>query len=201
MEVKVQDGAPAEVFGGLRAVADDARRDFGRLTAEQLNWKPSADSWSVAQVFEHLVKTNESYFPLIEEIVRGERKTTALERFSPLSGLWGKFLIKALQPESPRKLKTTRKFAPSASDIDARVVEHFAESQKRLAGMAERTAGLDLRRVIVTSPFNGLVTYSLLDAYRGVVAHVRRHFAQARRVTESAGFPRGEASPDGGATS
>ena len=51
------------------------------------------------------------------------------------------------------------------------------------------TDGADLRGTIVTSPVSPLVTYSLLDAYRIMVAHGRRHFEQAQRVTEAAGFP------------
>lgn len=193
MSEAVRDETLAEVLEGLRAAGRDARREFGALDAEQLNWKPSPERWSVAQVFEHLAKTNESYLPLLEEVARGERRPSALERYSPLSGFWGKFLIKALQPESRRKLKTSAKFEPSSSNIDAGVLSRFAETQEKLAGLVEATAKLDLRRVVVTSPFNSLVTYNLLDAYRGVVAHERRHLAQARAVVETEGFPRAAA--------
>jgi hypothetical protein len=51
------------------------------------------------------------------------------------------------------------------------------------------TRGADLRRTVVTSPVSPVATYSLLDAYRIVVAHERKHFEQARRVARSAGFP------------
>jgi hypothetical protein len=46
-----------------------------------------------------------------------------------------------------------------------------------------------LRRTVVTSPVTAVATYSLLDAYRIVVAHERKHFEQARRVTCVPGFP------------
>ena len=51
------------------------------------------------------------------------------------------------------------------------------------------TAGANLRGLKVTSPVSGVATYSLLDAYRIVVAHERKHFEQARRVTQKEGFP------------
>jgi hypothetical protein len=47
-----------------------------------------------------------------------------------------------------------------------------------------------LRRTVVTSPVTAVATYSLLDAYRIIVGHERKHFEQARRVAESEGFPR-----------
>jgi hypothetical protein len=43
-------------------------------------------------------------------------------------------------------------------------------------------------RAIMTSPFIRIVAYSVLDGWRLVLAHDRRHFEQARRVTQSPGF-------------
>jgi hypothetical protein len=42
---------------------------------------------------------------------------------------------------------------------------------------------------VVTSPLAKLVTYTLGDALRILVTHERRHFEQARRVTQAQGFP------------
>jgi hypothetical protein len=42
----------------------------------------------------------------------------------------------------------------------------------------------------MTSPFASVVTYSVLDGWRLVVAHDRRHVEQARRVTQAAEFPK-----------
>ena len=47
-----------------------------------------------------------------------------------------------------------------------------------------------VRGLKVTSPVSPVATYSLLDAYRIVVAHERKHFEQARRVTQAEGFPK-----------
>ena len=46
----------------------------------------------------------------------------------------------------------------------------------------------DARRIMV-SPFVSRVTYSVLDGYRLIAAHQRRHFEQAQRVTEDPDFP------------
>jgi hypothetical protein len=42
----------------------------------------------------------------------------------------------------------------------------------------------------MTSPFIRIVTYSVLDGWRLMVSHDRRHLEQARRVTESPEFPK-----------
>ena len=41
----------------------------------------------------------------------------------------------------------------------------------------------------MASPFVGIVTYSVLDGWRLMVAHERRHVQQARRVMATPGFP------------
>ena len=43
--------------------------------------------------------------------------------------------------------------------------------------------------VVIASPPLAIVSYSVYDAGRILVAHARRHLQQARRVTETAGFP------------
>jgi hypothetical protein len=177
-------------LAALEAIGEEARETFGGLSAEQLNWKPGADEWSVGQCFEHLIKTNRSFFPTLEQLARGERKGGTWERLSPFSGFFGRMVLKSVAPESARKFKAPRGLRPSASAVDSAVVEQFTVQQGELAELMRATADLDLKRTVVTSPISGFVTYSLLDAFRIVVMHERRHFAQALRVKEAEGFPR-----------
>jgi hypothetical protein len=53
---------------GAKAITDETRARFGRLSAQQLNWKPGADQWSVAQCFDHLVVTSGAYFPILDKV-------------------------------------------------------------------------------------------------------------------------------------
>jgi hypothetical protein len=190
MKADSTNGELGAQLEGLKAIAEDARKTFGGLSAAQLNWKPGAEQWSVGQCFEHLIKTNRSFIPTLEQLARGERKSKTWERLSPFSGFFGKMVLKSLAPESLRKFRAPRGLLPSTSDVDAAVIERFAAHQSELAELMRKTDGLDLKRTFVTSPVSGFVTYSLLDAFRIVVMHERRHFEQARRVTESEAFPR-----------
>src|SRR5437870_13594083 len=56
------------------AITDETLAGFGDLTAQQLNWKPSAEQWSVAQCFDHLVTANEAFFPIFEKVRSEERR-------------------------------------------------------------------------------------------------------------------------------
>jgi hypothetical protein len=188
MSDKSSNGELNGLVEELKAVTDDAQETFGALSATQLNWKPSAEQWSVAQVFEHLIKSNRGFYPALEQTASGARRGNLWERVSPLSGFFGRMVLRAIV--SPRKFPAPRALKPSASDIEADIIARFAGQQDELADKLRATEGADLRKTVVTSPISAFVTYSMLDACRIVVAHERRHFAQAQRVTESEGFPR-----------
>ena len=180
------------LVGEIQAITDDTSKVFGSLSPAQLNWKPSAERWSVGQCFDHLIKTNECFFPDMLRVAAGTFKSSWWGRVSPLSGFFGRFILKSLDPEKGRKTKSPRVFEPAQSDVDPNVIAKFLRHQSEVAAhmRATETAGADLRRTVVTSPVSPVATYSLLDAYRIVVAHERKHFEQARRVTEAEGFPK-----------
>jgi len=106
-----------------------------------------------------------------------------------LPGLAAKLLIKSLDPKSTRKIKAPQKFQPAQSDISASVIDDFVDQQASMVKKMKATEHLDLEKIVITSPVASVVTYSLMDAYRIIVVHERRHFEQARRVTEEAAFP------------
>lgn len=185
----MNEGELATLVQNARTIADDARSSFGNLTAEQLNWKPSAERWSVGQCFDHLINSNKGYLPIIESVRGGTKKTRFMERLPVLPGLAGKLLIKSLDPASTRRIKAPKRFEPAQSNISASVIDDFAAQQEKVIEGMKSTSDLDLERIVITSPAASFVTYSLMDAYRIIVVHERRHFQQAQRVTEESGFP------------
>jgi len=174
----------------VRKIGDDARTEFVRLTTDQLNWKPGVDRWSVAQCLDHLITTNVAYFPIVESIVKGEKKSRLIERVPVLPRLWGRLFIKSLDPNTKRRLKAPAPFQPSASDLSGSIVDDFVSHQGKVAEIMAATKTLNLDRIVITSPAVSLITYSLMDAYRILVVHEQRHFQQAKRVTEELAFPK-----------
>jgi hypothetical protein len=178
----------ANLIAAANNVAHEVRTTFGRLTVSQLNWKPSAERWSVAQCFDHLLNVNKGYFPVIENILAGQ-KPTFWQRMPLLPGLAGSLLLKYVDPASTRKIKAPQKFQPAQSDISGSVINDFIDQQGKIVEKMKATEHLDLERVIISSPVAAPVTYSLMDAYRIIVIHEQRHFQQAKRVTEESAFP------------
>jgi DinB superfamily len=179
-----------QIYDEAEAIAGDAKTLFGHLNTQQLNWKPAADSWSVAQCLDHLITINGKYYPVFDLILKGEYRKTFLHGMPFLHGFFGRVMIKALSPESQRKLKAPGAARPSSSSIDPQIVDRFIAHQRETLAKMRSLEGRGPAGIIITSPFVGVVVYSLLDAFRIVVAHERRHFAQARRVMETDQFPR-----------
>jgi len=183
----------AEVCSELQRVADDAKATFGSLSVKQLNWRPSPKVWSIAQCFDHLITTHSLYFPLFEKLANGNVKQTSWESYSPLSGFFGRYLIKSLRPENVKKMKTTSKAQPSESEIEGDIIDRYVEHQDQMiAAIRKVPSNIDLMKTMVTSPLLGVVTYSLDDCYTILAVHGPRHFNQAKRVMENEGFPREE---------
>ena len=180
-----------QVTNVLRKSADDAKATFGSLSVEQLNWKPAPKSWSIAQCFDHLITTHSLYFPLFEKLANGSAKQTFWERYSPLSGFFGRFLIKSLRPENVKPMKTTSKALPSSSEIGDDIIIRYVDHQNQMIdALGQLPGAIDPRKTIVTSPLMGLVTYSLDDCYEILAVHGPRHFNQAKRVMENELFPK-----------
>ena len=169
-------------------VANAAKTTFGHLTPSQLNWKPSAERWSVAQCFDHLITVNKGYFPVIDSVLAGQKRTL-WESMPILPGLMGKMVIKAVEPTSTRKFKARKNFEPAQSDISGSIINDFVEHQAEVVEKMKATHHLDLEKIVITSPVAAVMTYSLIDAYRIIVIHEERHFQQAKRVIEETGFP------------
>ena len=175
----------AEVRSALDDVARDARATFGALDPSQLNWRPDASRWSVAQCFEHLLTSNRFVLRAADEALEG--RSPAFWRLLPfLPGLMGPALIRSQAPGTTRKYKTPRKTQPTTSDISGDVIERFVEQNRDIVRWTSAFDDDKAARAIMVSPFIPLIAYSVLDACRLLVTHDQRHVEQARRVLASA---------------
>ncbi|MBO0726181.1 MAG: DinB family protein [Blastocatellia bacterium] len=190
MKAPYQNLTLPQIYDESESIAVDAKALFGHLNPEQLNWKPAADSWSVAQCLDHLISSNQSYDPVFDRILKGEYRKTFLHRLPFLPAFMGRTLIKAMAPDAARKFKAPAASQPSSSSIDPQIVERFVAHQRALLAKMRLVEDRAPAEIIITSPFVSVVIYSLLDAFRLLVTHERRHLAQAQRVMEMKGFPR-----------
>jgi hypothetical protein len=170
-------------------VTADVRTSFGQLDARQLNWRPDAARWSVAQCFEHLLTANALMVRAADAALHGTGPRSVWRRLPGWPGFAGRALIRSQSPQTTRKFIAPPKSRPTPSALDGGIVPRFLE---QLSSDGVRAAALDegaAARTIMTSPFLRIVTYSVLDGWRLLVAHAWRHVEQARRVRQAPEFP------------
>ena len=179
----------ADIESEFTAIARDTLSVFGHLDERQLNWRPDATKWSVAQCFDHLLNANREMFEATDAALDDSRSRTIWQRLPVLPGVFGRIMVKSQMPQSTRKFTAPPKAVPASSAIDSRIIERFLAYQHEAAARVRSLEKRDVGRIIMVSPFASFIAYSVLDGLRLIVTHERRHFEQARRVTQESGFP------------
>jgi uncharacterized damage-inducible protein DinB len=156
--------------------------EFSSLSLPQLNWKPAPDSWSIGQCLDHIIVANSLYFPTLKKITDGNYVASFWEKRSPFTTFFGNFFVKHFQEDVKSKMKTTRVFLPSTSDIGLDVVERFYQHHDTFMGFISKCGQLNLAEIVITSPEFRFVTYNLRDVIQFLVQHEHRHINQAIRV-------------------
>jgi len=170
---------------------DTARAVAADLTEAQLNWKPSAEQWSIAQCLEHLAVATKGFDKYFTEVLqRAGSKTSMTSPPAYKPTMMGGWLARHVAPESPKKLRAPRMFRPGDASSIQGSLQMFLDEQQKFVDFVRQCRGIDYNKTRIRSPVTPLVRYSLADAFVITVLHAQRHLAQARRVRESQGFPR-----------
>ena len=163
-------------------VTVEAKSLFGNLSAEQLNWKPSAEKWSIAQCLDHLVTSNTTYYPQFNEIISGAHRNSFYQNIQFISRFFGNYLIKETGAVVSTPMKSPTAFVPSQSEIAASIVADFEKHQQEFSACIKQLEKIDLDKTILHSPALKIITYSLADLLTILLGHEQRHLAQAKKV-------------------
>ncbi len=178
----------AKMTADVDSITVSVKEAFGGLSSDQLNWKPSAESWSVGQCIDHLIRSNVGVFPALDGVIAG-KKPTFWESYSPFTGWVGGFMIRSLSSDA-RKFKAPTKTIVPPSDIAADIVDQFAANQAIVVEKINGLCDIDADKTVLTSPFMRLMTYKVSDGFHILIEHEKRHIRQAKRVMEMDGFPK-----------
>ena len=180
----------AAMIEQLEAVKAEGRAVTDGLSDAQLNWKPGAESWSVAECLQHLNVSVGHTLPAFDRAIseaRAKGKTGA----GPFKyGWFSRWMVASMEPPPKRRMGTFKIFSlpAGATYRGADVLEEFFRIRDELARRVRESDGLDLAKVRVISPVNRLLRLPLGAYLAFVIAHDRRHLWQARQVRNSSGF-------------
>lgn len=179
----------AALLHDLDRTRADAEALRDRLTDDQLTWKPDATTWSVAECFEHLRRTDKAYVRGIGRVL--ETAQPADEPPTYRATLLGALYQRTMKPGGWIKLPAPASIRPGpvAAAAGAEAVERFLEQQAALRELLLHADEYDPNAIRMSSPIASWVRISLGDALTVLVMHEQRHALQARRLTERPDFP------------
>ena len=158
----------------------------GTCDPAALQVRPGSGQWSAAEVLEHIMTLNTSYFPLFDKILAGTFRPPLVGRLPLLPRWFGRMILRSVKPDTTRKSKTLSIWQP----VDAR--RHFAgatEFLKHQEMLKDYFLGLTPMldgNVVIHSPAGKGIVYPLKDALEILVTHEERHLLQFYRALETA---------------
>lgn len=157
-------------------------QEFGQLTEQQLHWKPNPGIWSIGQNLDHLIRINTSYEPVIAAARSPHYRLPFLAKFPFLVRYMGKVILRSVQPDRRKKMRTFPLWQPSSDPVEPGILHRFSLQQQSLIRLIESCQDLLDAQAIISSPANRSIVYSLATAFDILVSHEWRHFNQAKEV-------------------
>ena len=151
------------------------------LSEAQWKFKPAPDRWSIAEIVEHLILTEESMMGWTKKVL----ETPAVEGRSASRAadekIYAGYLDRSQKASAPAELRPTTGKWPTP----AAAAQEFAYRRDRTLEYV-RTTQDDLRGHVTKGPGGDM------DAYQMVLlnaAHTERHMAQLNEVKAAPGYP------------
>ena len=178
-----------DILEHSRSNKKKARDWFGNLNAVQLNWKPDGQTWSVGECLEHIMVSDSHYFERFQRAHDKSYRRKGIQRLGFMNKAMGKAILKSVEPTARKKMKTFEVFEPKRSTLPTNILDEFEDHLDKINKEIGGLEGKDLSKIIVSSPANKMINYSLEHACQILVNHAERHLNQAHRVSEHPQFP------------
>ncbi len=180
-EFKLTDEERSKAIDHLSQTRDDLLSALEGLNDEQLNYKSSPESWSVAECVEHIAISEKN----IMEMASGAVQVTADASQRSEVTITDDELLGMITDRSNR-VKTSEAFEPSGQfGSFEETLEAFTSEREENIGYLENTED-DLRNHYAQLPFGKVDAYQVVLFMSG---HTERHTKQIEEIKADPGFP------------
>lgn len=165
----------------LETTAVKLEKSIKGLSKEQLEYKPSKESWSIGQCLEHINATEKMFFGLTRELME---KPENVERKKEIK-VTDDELIRWVhnrkdKVKSPEALEPTGKYNTSK-----KALKEFKAQRADVKNYLASYKG-NLRNHITDSPAGAIDAH---QSYLFIAGHTERHIAQIEEIKSHPGFP------------
>ena len=176
----------------FRSMKEEATTLVADVDEDTLRQTPDPETWSVAQLFDHLNTAGWLLLNPLEQAIQTGREEGPYGEPPFQYGFVSRWFVRSMKPSSGWTFTAPSVFEPEASQTlyPRETVEEFRALQDQFADCIGRAEGLDLRRIRVSSPAVPLLRISLGAWFEATLAHEERHLQQAERVLQTVSLPR-----------
>ena len=155
-----------------RELLERGKAAAARLDDEAWNRAPEK-GWSPAQVFEHLILSNQDHLAIVSERLASAPKggdASAHHTF------FGRIIMKSASPEG--KGPVPKPFVPRPGPYTREVLDRWVAQQEQIIALHDRAKDVDLTAVRYPVPLLKLFKMSLCDIFAIFATHTERHIRQ-----------------------
>jgi hypothetical protein len=173
----------------LQTSLEQAKQLTNGVTDAQINWRPSADRWSIAECLDHLNQVAVRVVPEFEQELKAARRH--LEANGPLwrPNWLERLFIRAVGPNPGFKVEVPKLYRPASESRANEVMDPFLDLHGRLLACIAQSRDADLSRIKVASPVTPLLRLRLGAWFSASAVHVAYHVEQAQAVRAHPAFP------------
>ena len=166
----------------FQKTTEDLQDRIAGLSTAQMQFKPSAEEWSVSQVLEHIILTEKMLFEMMKEQMKKPANT---ERRSEIQVTDDQVLAGITDRSSKVKASDELQGKGKYTTPEAAMEDMISQRQMILEYIGKTTTK-ELRNRVNDSPFGAV------DAYQGllfIAGHTARHTLQIEEIKADEGFP------------
>lgn len=190
-----------EVIETAKARMVDIREKYAELHLDQLendqfNWQKAPDKWSVGQVMDHIIMTNNHYMPSLKQTIQGppDQNIPPSYKQGLIGGRIARAMPKFVGNTITNRMKTFKGVDPlrngtSPASYDHSILRDFENQLEELQEVVDNAEHYNLNGHKIKSLLGAAVKVKLGDALLLLTGHIQRHFAQIREVKEHPNFP------------
>ncbi len=177
----VSDAEKKKAVDQLNKSKEDLINAVKGLSDDQLNFKPTADSWSIAECVEHIAISESKLFGLMQSTLQADADPTLRSEVKMTDDQ-----ILGMITNRSTKVKTRESFEPKESFGGFKgSMKAFLDGRDNTIAYVKSTAD-DLRNHYYDFPFGKVDSYQIIIFLSG---HSVRHTLQINEVMQNPEFP------------
>lgn len=166
----------------LEKTKSDLHAAVNGLSEDQLNFKATPESWSVAECVEHIAMTEKALFGIVDAALQSEPDPSLRKEVKFADDeVIGLIIDRSSKAQAREEIQPKNKFGSHEASLKA-----FDESRASNIKFVKTTRE-DLRNRYFDFPFGKLDIYQLVLFLSG---HTERHTKQIAEVKENSNFPK-----------